>query len=209
MYYDDRTDFSQSEVLVSFAFKEEYSDWAVKVVEGLFFDEADVPDGAEDITSQIWDADLSADGGYAAHWKQVTFLLSKGDVKQAIPLTLYVSSDSRLSVSYYGLFTKQSGYGYNTVSVNSYYEKTGTPSYRHYHYTLGYGVPVDGEYSICMEFNGEGSENYGRNLVESAYAAHYATVDEIPAEAEDIADKLFAYAGSPGAGYQADYSEGV
>ena len=209
MYYDDRTDFSQSEVLVSFAFKEEYSDWAVKVVEGLFFDEADVPDGAEDITSQIWDADLSADGGYAAHWKQVTFLLSKGDVKQAIPLTLYVSSDSRLSVSYYGLFTKQSGYDYNTVSVNSYFEKTGTPSYRHYHYTLGYGIPVDGDYSVCLEFNGEGSENYGRNLVERAYAAHYATVDDIPAEAEDIADKLFAYAGSSGAGYQADYSEGV
>ena len=202
---------------LSFNWNENIAGYEIRVLEGLYETEAEIPEDAKDITDEIWaQEDLSAEGGYLNNYSyksryegmpEITFVFTAQDgVKQVLPVTLYLTGESK-AVRIDGFCSDKNGYRrdcYNTAN----YEYVDGKEIRAIELKSGYSV--DEEYYLGLYFDNPAVDEIvdnGREYVKSAYLGYYAKDDEIPDTAEDIANQLFSDPYS--VGYKGNFIETV
>lgn len=177
------------------------------VYAGLYHTLEEIPADAEDITAQIWDQqNLAVEGGRQYEEDDgITVVLAHGENKIAMPIELYMVSDS-MRVDWHGLYEI---YDYGRTSVCNSIRYEYPAGYDHlYTFELDSGYAVDGTYHLVLAMEDPTKEiitNCGLADVKKAVVGYYDTEADIPAEAEDIKDQLFSYFD----GYAANYSNGV
>ena len=164
-------------------------------------------EGNEDLTSQLWQADLTqADGGYTMEWwgsdprKHIT-IQRNGNVVIDEDFFLAADYDSTY-VDNFGELCQATDYG--RIYVPWSWSRQGSSVI----VELRNGYPADGQYYYSTHaYNSGDTTDNGLSLIEKAVVGVYETL-EAAADAEDIKEKLFGEAWYDG-GYLADYSQGV
>lgn len=195
----------------------EISGLTQKVYEGYYEEEADIPNNAKDITSNILEQNnMATTGGYLKDYSYkenyvgmpaITIVLKDGDrTALVLPMVLGVQGDSfRLATS--SNLYKIEGVNSERVSDFSVTHKNRTGEDGIYYFDINLHdekYPANAIYKFGLEIY-KPNTNYEHNIgyVSKAVVGNYSAENLIPPGADNIKDTLF------GGGHTADYSNGV
>lgn len=223
-----RKDYHGDQHYISFGLSESFMEkhpgreFVAEVYEGFYETEDGIPADAENLAAQLWNADVTAEGGILADYRRsrnfaqspkYTVVLKDGDtVLTVLPMVIALSSDG-IELEVDRLYAQEETGRRDVLYSGAWI----TPSSElvEESITLEPGYPADGEYYVCLSTakpTGGFSTEYfsGTQYIKAAYFGAYPTIAAAEeAEAEDIKEQLFpsSYYGS--GGYLANFKDDI
>ncbi len=195
--------------------------FTASVYEGYYASEDAIPADAEDISAQVWNTDVTAEGGFLANYlmsryfsestKMTVVLKSEGKTLLVSPLVFGLSSSGIMFNIDQIRFIENDGWTDAIRYGDSIYP---SETVQTVYLELTAGFPTDAEYAVSLETRypvGQDSYSYatGTQYVKAAYVGEFDTPEAAAeAEAEDIKEQLFPSSYNKN-GYVANYAEGV